>query len=66
MEKLEINGKLYSRMDDERYGKCYDGLDICSKLKNGEYAPYYSRIVFKINNRCFVVERDDLSNYIEV
>ena len=66
MNELCINGKNYTCMDVTRYANCYDSFDICDNLRSGEYAPYFSQIIYKNGSKCLCVDRDDLGNYFEI
>ena len=56
---ITIDNITYYPISQIDYEKCYDAFDICQNLKPNQYAIYYDKYIYKLNdNSC----RNDLSN----
>jgi hypothetical protein len=63
---LSVNGNVFQPMSKETYSNCYHAFDIINNLKEGEYAPYYDKFIFKNCGKFYGVYVDDLTNYSEI
>lgn len=60
---IQIEGVMYKPMHPQVYSQCYDAFDIMKSLKPMEYAPYYDKYIYKLNdNTCRATYQEDVTN----
>ena len=64
MKELVINGKTYKPMAD--YAKCDGIFSITDNIKDGEYAPFFSKVIFRDNGVIKACYKDNFKNTIEL
>ena len=62
-KSIIIDNITYYPINNKIYNNCYDAFDICQNLKPNQYAIYYDKYIYKLNdNSCKATYRNDLSN----